>query len=232
MDSGINACEGCYAHRRQNQPSARSRIFCGLARPDHEPTDPLRLPRGSRAFRSLRPAGGTGLWDSQDGFFYDQIDYGTHSDPLRIRSLVGLLPMIAVELLDTEQIDRLPRFKKRFQWFLKHRPELARNIRSASADPTRGHGKTILAIPSRTQLTRIMEVLMDESEFLSGYGIRGVSKFHEAHPFVFNAEGTELRLDYTPAEGNSYLFGGNSNWRGPIWFPDNYLIVEALERYH
>ena len=181
---------------------------------------------------AINYAGGSGLWDPKDGFYYDQIDYGTHSDPLRIRSLVGLLPMIAVELLDTAQIDRLPGFKKRFQWFLKHRPELARNIRSAAADPTRGHGKTILAIPSRKQLTRMVEVLMDESEFLSDYGIRGVSKFHEAHPFIFNADGKELRLDYTPAEGNSYLFGGNSNWRGPIWFPVNYLIIESLERYH
>ena len=181
---------------------------------------------------AINYAGGSGLWDEQDGFYYDQIDHGHRSEPLRTRSLVGLLPMIAVELLDTEQIDRLPGFKKRYQWFLKHRPELARNVRSASADPTRGHGKTILAIPSRKQLTKIMEKLMDETEFLSDYGIRGVSKYHEKNPFVFRADGQELRLDYAPAESNTYLFGGNSNWRGPIWFPVNYLIVEALERYH
>ncbi len=176
-------------------------------------------------------AGGTGLWNAEDGFYYDQISYGTHSEPLRIRSLVGLLPMIAVELLDQDLINKLPGFKKRYQWFLHHRPELARNIRSAAADPTRGHHKTILAIPSRKQLTKIMEKLMDETEFLSDYGIRGVSKFHEKNPFIFRADGTELRLDYAPAESNTYLFGGNSNWRGPIWFPVNFLIVEALERY-
>jgi hypothetical protein len=181
---------------------------------------------------AINYAGGTGLWDPEDGFYYDQIDYGSHSVPLRIRSLVGLLPIITVELLDTEQINRLPGFKKRYDWFLKHRPELARNIRSASADPTRGHHKTILAVPSRKQLTRIVQRLTDESEFFSDYGIRGVSKFHEKHPFTFDADGKELRLDYTPGESNTYLFGGNSNWRGPIWFPVNYLIVEALERYY
>ncbi len=177
-------------------------------------------------------AGGTGLWDWTDGFYYDQISYPTHTEPLRTRSLVGLLPLIAVELLDNEQIAKLPGFKKRYEWFLHNRPELARNVRSAAADPTRGHQKTILAIPSRKQLTKIMEKLMDESEFLSDYGIRGVSKYHEKNPFIFRADGKELRLDYAPAESNTYLFGGNSNWRGPIWFPINYLIVEALERYY
>jgi hypothetical protein len=181
---------------------------------------------------AINSAGGSGLWNEEDGFYYDQIDYGTHSLPLRIHSLVGLMPLIAVELLDRDQIDRLPGFKKRYEWFLRHRPELGRNIRSCSRDPSRDHHKTLLAVPSRKQLGRMLSHLLDENEFLSDYGIRGVSKFHERQPFVFHADGRELRLDYTPAEGNSYLFGGNSNWRGPIWFPVNYLIIEALERYH
>ena len=145
---------------------------------------------------------------------------------------MGLLPLIAVEVLDRDQIDSLPGFKKRYEWFLRHRPELSRHISNAEADCQLGHRKALLAIPSRERLVRALRYMLDESEFFSPHGIRGVSKHHERHPFTFAAEGRELRLDYTPAEGNSYLFGGNSNWRGPVWFPVNYLLVEALERYH
>ena len=181
---------------------------------------------------AMNTAGGTGLWDEQDGFYYDQIDFGSHTMPLRTRSLVGLHPLIAVEVLDRDQIDALPGFKKRYEWFLRHRPELSRHISNAGADCELGHRKALLAIPSRERLVRVLRYMLDESEFFSPHGIRGVSKHHEKHPFTFAAEGRELRLDYTPAEGNSYLFGGNSNWRGPVWFPVNYLLVEALERYH
>ncbi|MBI4624746.1 MAG: glucosidase, partial [Verrucomicrobia bacterium] len=181
---------------------------------------------------AMNSAGGTGLWDEQDGLYYDQIDYGTHSVPLRTRSLVGLLPLIAVEVLDRGVIDGLPGFKKRYEWFLHHRPELAQHLGNAGDECALSHHKTLLAVPSRERLTRVLRVLLDEAEFLSPHGLRGVSKYHEKNPFVFRADGRELRLDYTPAEGNSHLFGGNSNWRGPIWFPVNYLLVEALERYH
>jgi len=181
---------------------------------------------------AMNTAGGTGLWDEQDGFYYDQIDYGTHSVPLKTRSLVGLLPLIAVEVIDRACVDRLPLFKKRYEWFLEHRPDLARHISYCAEDCTLGHRKTLLAVPSRDRLVRVLRYLLNESEFLSPYGLRGVSKHYEREPFVFHAAGQELRLDYTPAEGNSHLFGGNSNWRGPIWFPVNYLLVEALERYH
>ena len=152
--------------------------------------------------------------------------------PFGTRSLVGLLPLIAVEVFDGEAIDRLPGFRKRFDWFLRHRPDLARTIRCATGESELGHKKILLAVPSRERLVRILRFLLDEKEFLSPHGLRGVSKHHEHDPFVFRADGRELRLDYTPAEGNTYLFGGNSNWRGPVWFPVNYLIVEALERYH
>ena len=181
---------------------------------------------------AMNRAGHRGLWDERDGLYYDQIDYGTHSEPLRIRSLVGLLPLIAVEVLDRAVIDRLPGFKKRYTWFLRHRPDLARHLGNVADDGAFGHGKTLLAVPSREQLVRVLQVLFDEAEFLSPHGLRGVSKFHEQNPFVFRADGRELRLDYMPAESNTYLFGGNSNWRGPVWFPINYLLVEALERYH
>ena len=181
---------------------------------------------------AMNTAGGTGLWDEADGFYYDQIDFGTHAVPLKTRSLVGLLPLIAVEILDRDKIDRLPGFKRRFDWFCQHRPDLSRHICSGVENLALGHRKTLLAVPSRERLVRLLQPMLDEGEFLSPYGLRGVSKYHEAHPFLFHAQGDELRLDYTPAEGKSYLFGGNSNWRGPIWFPVNYLLVEALERYH
>jgi Glycosyl hydrolase family 63 C-terminal domain len=181
---------------------------------------------------AMNNAGGTGLWDEQDGFYYDQIDFGSHTMPLKTRSVVGLLPLIAVEVLDRDKIDSLPGFKKRYDWFLQHRPDLARHISYCTEDCTLGHRLTLLAVPSRERLTRVLRYLLDEAEFLSPHGVRSVSKYHERTPFVFRADGRELRLEYTPAESNSLLFGGNSNWRGPIWFPINYLIVEALERYY
>jgi hypothetical protein len=180
---------------------------------------------------AMNNAGGTGLWDETDGFYYDQIDYGFRSESLKTRSLVGLLPLIGVELLDSDKIDRLPGFKKRYEWFLRHRPDLARHITHCAEDCPTGRRQTLLAVPSRERLVRVLRYLLDESEFLSDYGVRGVSKYHEKNPFIFRADDRELRLDYTPAEATSHLFGGNSNWRGPIWFPVNYLLIEALERY-
>ncbi|HXB02254.1 MAG TPA: hypothetical protein VNV15_05485 [Opitutaceae bacterium] len=181
---------------------------------------------------AMNAAGGTGLWDELDGFYYDQIDFGAYTMPLKTRSVVGLLPLIAVEVLDRDLIDRLPGFKKRYEWFQKHRPDLARHITYGAEDGDLGHRKMLLALPSRERLVRVLRYLLDETEFLSSYGVRSVSKCHERAPFVFRADGQELRLDYSPAEATSPLFGGNSNWRGPIWFPINYLLVEALERYH
>jgi hypothetical protein len=181
---------------------------------------------------AMNTAGGTGLWDELDGFYYDQIDFGAYTMPLKTRSVVGLLPLIAVEVLDRDLIDRLPGFKKRYEWFLHHRADLAHHISYCAEDCLLGHRKVLLALPSRERLVRVLRYLLDETEFLSPFGFRSVSKCHEHAPFVFRAEGRELRLDYTPAEATSRLFGGNSNWRGPIWFPINYLLVEALERYH
>jgi len=181
---------------------------------------------------AMNTAGGTGLWDEQDGFYYDQIDFGARSLPLRIRSIVGLLPLIAVEIIDCARLEHLPGFKQRYDWFCANRPDLSRHIVDSSRDPGLPPGKILIAVPPRERLVRILQPMLDGAEFLSPHGLRGVSKFHEAHPYVFNENGTDLRLEYTPAEGNSHLFGGNSNWRGPVWFPANYLLVEALERYH
>jgi hypothetical protein len=179
---------------------------------------------------AINTLGGTGLWDEVDGFYYDQLHLDGQTIPLRVRSLVGLLPLIAVEVLEDDVIDKLPGFRKRMQWFLDHRKDLAQQITYMAAKEDHGH--RLLAIPSRERLERVLRYMLDENEFLSPYGIRSVSKIHEKHPYVFYVNDEEHRVDYVPAESNTGLFGGNSNWRGPIWFPINYLLVEALERYH
>lgn len=178
---------------------------------------------------SINHHGGSGLWDDADGFYYDQLKLDGQMIPLRTRSLVGLMPLIAVEVLEQEQIDKLPGFAKRMKWFLEHRPDLAKSI--TFANPCPHHEHRIMAIPSRERLERTLRYLLDETEFLSPYGLRSVSRVHKDQPYVFRVGGDEHRVDYTPGEGNTYLFGGNSNWRGPIWFPINYLLIEALERY-
>jgi hypothetical protein len=177
---------------------------------------------------AMNSLGGTGLWNEADGFYYDQIEFDHSVVPLKTRSMVGLLPLIAAEIIEDETINALPGFKKRFEWFLKHKPELSRHISTACSE----HGHRLLAIPSKERLTRVLRFMLDESEFLSPHGLRAVSKFHEQNPYVFEIMGERHVVDYVPGESNTWLFGGNSNWRGPIWFPVNYLIIESLERYH
>jgi hypothetical protein len=183
---------------------------------------------------AMNQLGGAGLWDEEDGFYYDQLHAGGRTIPLRIRSMVGLIPLCAVEVLDEEVIDKLPGFKKRMLWFLNHRQDLARHISCMEAAPEAGtsHIHRLLAIPSRERLERVLRYLLDENEFLSPYGIRSLSRVHRDRPFIFHAGGEEHRVEYLPGESNSGLFGGNSNWRGPIWFPVNFLLFEALQRYH
>ncbi|HEU4565245.1 MAG TPA: hypothetical protein VFS05_11370 [Gemmatimonadaceae bacterium] len=183
---------------------------------------------------AINSLGGTGLWDEEDGFYYDQLHLDHQHVPLRIRSMVGLLPLIACEVIEQEVIDRLPGFGKRMRWFLENRPDLARYTSYMCACPGDGgeeHGHRLLALPSRERLERVLRYLLDEREFLAPHGVRSVSRVHAEHPYVFHLAGEELRVAYDPAEGTSGLFGGNSNWRGPIWFPVNYLLIEALERY-
>lgn len=177
---------------------------------------------------AINTLGGTGLWDEEDGFYYDQIHEGDGAERLRIRSLVGLLPICAVEVIPLARLESLPGFDKRMRWFLKNRPELAARLAFTGAGE---HAKALLAIPSRERLERVMRYLLDEDEFLSPHGIRSLSKVHEKEPFVFKHEEDEYRVDYTPGESRTHMFGGNSNWRGPIWFPINFLLIEALERY-
>jgi mannosylglycerate hydrolase MGH1-like protein len=178
---------------------------------------------------AMNTLGGSGLWDEEDGFYYDQLHVDGHSSPLKVRSLVGAIPLIAVEVLDSGQVDKLPGFKKRMSWFLENRKDLARQLSFME----KGRDvKTLLALPTRDRLVRVLRYLLDENEFLSPYGLRSISRVHKDRPYVLAVNGEEFRVDYDPAESTTGLFGGNSNWRGPIWFPINFLIVEALERYH
>jgi hypothetical protein len=153
--------------------------------------------------------------------------------PLRVRSLVGLVAICAVEVFDQEVIDGLPGFKKRLQWFIENRSDLAKDISYMHERSVRdGHGIRLLAIPSRARLVRVLKYVLDEKEFLSPFGIRSLSRTYLDAPYQLKLSGTEYCIDYEPADSESGMFGGNSNWRGPIWMPMNYLIVEALERYH
>ena len=180
---------------------------------------------------AMNTLGGHGLWDEQDGFYYDQLHAQQRQIPLRVRSLVGLIPLCAVEVLDQDQLDRVPGFTKRMHWFLENRADLRRHISYAESGPHYRHGARLLAIPSRERLERVLRYMLDENEFLSPYGVRSLSRVHLEHPYVL-ADGTdEYRVQYAPGESDTGVFGGNSNWRGPVWFPINYLLVEALERY-
>jgi mannosylglycerate hydrolase MGH1-like protein len=181
---------------------------------------------------AMNHQGGSGLWDEEDGFYYDKLHIGGLHEALRVRSLVGLVPLFAAELLEDDVIERLPGFCKRMEWFLENRSDLASQITYMSRSQRPGHGHRLLAIPSRERLERLLRYMLDEGEFLSPHGIRSLSKWHHAHPYVFSVNGGEHVIAYTPGEGSTRMFGGNSNWRGPVWFPMNYLLVEALERYH
>jgi hypothetical protein len=173
-----------------------------------------------------------GLWNEEDGFYYDQLHVDSGNIPLRVRSMVGLIPLFAVEILEEDVIEKLPGFRKRMQWFLDNRQDLARNISYMACSVESGESHRLLAIPSRERLERVLRYLLDEKEFLSPYGIRALSRVHHEHPYSFRVGGQEHRVEYDPGESTTGLFGGNSNWRGPIWFPVNYLMVEALQRYH
>nr|MCU0874007.1 glucosidase [Pirellulaceae bacterium] len=182
---------------------------------------------------AMNTLGGTGLWDDEDGFYYDQMYVDGQRIPLRVRSMVGLIPLFAVEALTDEVLDNLPGFRKRLEWFLTYRRDLAKHISyMETRDGDASRSRHLLAIPSRERLERVLRYVLDEREFLAPYGIRSLSKHHRDHPYVFRCHGQEFRVDYVPGESNTSMFGGNSNWRGPIWFPVNYLLIEALERYH
>jgi hypothetical protein len=170
------------------------------------------------------------LWNNQDGFFYDVLSLPNGQRcPLKVRSMVGLIPLFAVETLDPELVDKLPGFKRRLQWFIENRPELSEHIETESTDDG---PRRFLSLVNRHRLKRVLHYMLDENEFLSPYGIRALSRCHAENPYKLGVNGTEYRVDYEPAESRTGLFGGNSNWRGPIWFPVNFLLIESLQKFH
>ena len=173
---------------------------------------------------------GTDLWNEEDGFYYDvlHLPNGDNVD-LKVRSLVGLIPLFAVTTIDQKSIDKLPGFKSRIDWFVNERPQLSRNL--ACMEGCDRDSRRLLAVVNEKRLRLLLEKMLDETEFLSDYGIRSVSKYHKENPYLFETSNGTYDVTYEPAESPTKMFGGNSNWRGPIWFPINYLLIEALQRY-
>lgn len=170
------------------------------------------------------------LWNEEDGFFYDVLHLTERQISLKLRSMVGLIPLFAVETIEAETLNILPDFKARLEWFIKNRPDLRKNV---ACMESRGVGaRRLLAIVSRDKLRRILQKMLDESEFFGDYGIRALSRVYAEEPYIFDINGSQFRVDYEPAESSSGLFGGNSNWRGPVWFPVNFLLIESLQKFH
>jgi glycogen debranching enzyme len=184
---------------------------------------------------AMNTLGGAGLWDEDDGFYYDQILCGSSAKRLKVRSMVGLIPLLAVEVLESEVVESCPGFMKRMRWFLDHRPDLKRYIccmEPGGRDADNTHSHHLLAVVPKERLIRILNYLLNENEFLSPHGVRSLSRFHLDHPYSEQLGFDAPPIRYIPGDSTIDLFGGNSNWRGPIWFPLNYLLMEALERYH
>lgn len=184
----------------------------------------------------------TDLWDEADGFFYDALLLPDDTQMrLKVRSIVGLIPLLAVEAFDTDALARVPDFHQRIRWFLTHRPKLSEGVahltqqmgmNMGGTDAMGADGERVLfSVLSPERLKRVLQKMLDETEFLSPHGVRALSRRHKDHPYVLHLEGKEYRVDYAPAESQTALFGGNSNWRGPVWFPINFLLVEALQKY-
>lgn len=174
---------------------------------------------------------GIGLWNTEDGLFYDVLHMADGKRfPMKVRSMVGLIPLYAVQVLEPKLLNQMPAFKRRLDWFISNRPELIKNMACMKREGQMD--RRLFSITSQEQLERILSVMLDESEFLSGYGIRALSRRHLAKPYTLTVLGQEHSVHYEPAESSTGLFGGNSNWRGPIWMPVNYLLVQALRRFH
>ncbi|WP_460200622.1 MGH1-like glycoside hydrolase domain-containing protein [Scytonema sp. NUACC21] len=172
----------------------------------------------------------TSLWNEEDGFFYDVLHLPEDEITLKVRSIVGLIPLFAIETIEPDTLKVLPAFKQRLEWFIENRPDLRRNV---ACMETKGIGaRRLLAIVSKDKLRKVLQKMLDENEFFGPYGIRALSKYHAEHPYRFDVNGSQFRVDYEPAESSTGLFGGNSNWRGPVWFPVNFLLVESLQKFH
>jgi Mannosylglycerate hydrolase MGH1-like glycoside hydrolase domain/Glycosyl hydrolase family 63 C-terminal domain len=176
---------------------------------------------------------GRSLWDEEDGFFYDVLHLpDDRMVQLKVRSLVGLMPLLAVETLEHDRVEKLPVFNRRLEWFFENRIYLRDSGNLACTRDPGKKSRRRLSILNRDRLTKVLAIMLDENEFLSDYGIRSLSKYHQAHPYTFHVDGQPHTISYQPAESESTLFGGNSNWRGPIWVPINYLLIESLQKYH
>src|SRR5262249_7417094 len=172
-----------------------------------------------------------GLWDEQDGFFYSVLNLPDgHMVPLKVRSLVGLTPLFAVETLESAKLAKLPSFSEHMDWFLNNRPDLAALV-SHWTVPGAGERRLVSLLRGH-RMKALLRRMLDPEEFLGEYGVRAVSRYHKAHPYTYWADGHALSVDYEPSESRSRLFGGNSNWRGPIWFPVNFMIIESLQKFH
>jgi hypothetical protein len=177
---------------------------------------------------------GIGLWHEEDQFYYDVLNLPDgRMVPLKVRSLVGLIPLFAVEVLESSLLDEVPQFKERLEWFLNYRPDLANLVsRWNEPGPASAGQRHLLSLLRGHRMKCLLRRMLDETEFLSDFGVRAISRHHREHPYEFHANGTTMSVGYQPAESNSGLFGGNSNWRGPIWMPVNYLLIESLQKFH
>ena len=186
-----------------------------------------------RVANAMTDIGGDGisLWDEEDGFFYDTLHLPNGElVPLKVRSLVGLLPLIAADTIEPELLEEMPDFRRRLDWFVRNRPHLSGNMARIDVEGV-GH-RRLAALVNEDRLKRVLQYMLDENEFLSPYGIRSISRHHQNAPFTVNCNGQKYTIGYEPGESRNEMFGGNSNWRGPIWFPINYLLVEALQKFH
>jgi hypothetical protein len=171
------------------------------------------------------------LWDEEDGFYYDVLHTREgHHIPMRVHSMVGLIPLFAVETLEPEMLESLPGFRRRMEWFIHNRPDLTGHV--ASMETPGREQRRLLSVVNQRRLRRVLERMLDEREFLSPYGIRALSRFHLENPYTLKIDGREHRVDYEPGDSTTELFGGNSNWRGPVWFPVNFLLIESLQKFH
>ena len=178
-----------------------------------------------------RTCGGRGLWDEADGFYYDTVHCPSGARiPVKLKSFVGLIPLFAVETIDPDLLEQLPDFTRRMEWFINERPQLLDDLTMQQSHAE--HGRILLSLVNETQLRRILDRMLDPNQFLSDYGLRSLSKEHDAHPYTIQIDGSTFTVRYEPGESQTGLFGGNSNWRGPVWFPVNYLMIESLQKYH
>jgi hypothetical protein len=185
----------------------------------------------AEAMTSIGGEQGMGLWHDEDKFFYDVLHLPDgRMTALKVRSMVGLIPLFAVETLEPELLARVPEFRERLEWFLRYRPDLC-SLVSHWNEEGRGH-RRLLSLLRGHRIKRLLRRMLDEREFLSAYGVRAISRAHADDPYRYHVNGMELSVRYQPAESDSGLFGGNSNWRGPIWFPVNFLIIESLQKFH